>query len=62
MQMVKLKKNGLSFTNIEVVAKVNLGSTAPNEKIGQIAQLAEKYCLVSGSLACPVQYHVEVAE
>jgi organic hydroperoxide reductase OsmC/OhrA len=59
---VEKTKNGLRFTNIEVRARVSLGSTAPAEKIEEIAQLAEKYCLVSGSLACPVQYHVEVVE
>jgi len=59
---VEKTKNGLRFTNIEVRAKVSLGSTSSAEKIEEIAQLAEKYCLVSGSLACPVQYHVEVVE
>jgi organic hydroperoxide reductase OsmC/OhrA len=55
-------KNGLRFTNIEVRAKVSLGSEGSTETIGKIAQLAEKYCLVSGLMACPVQYHVEVVE
>lgn len=57
---VEKTKNGLRFTNIEVKAKVSLGSDSSAEKIEEIAQLAEKYCLVSGSLAFPVQYHVEV--
>jgi organic hydroperoxide reductase OsmC/OhrA len=59
---VEKTKNGLRFTNIEVKAKVRLGPDASSEKIEQITQLAEKYCLVSGSLACPVQYTVEVVE
>jgi organic hydroperoxide reductase OsmC/OhrA len=59
---VEKTKNGLRFTNIEVKAKVSLGSDSSAEKIEEIAQLAEKYCLVSGSLACPVQSHVEVIE
>jgi organic hydroperoxide reductase OsmC/OhrA len=59
---VEKTKNGLRFTNIEVRAKVSLGSAGSVEKIEDIAELAEKYCLVSGSLACPVQYHVEVVE
>ncbi|MBN2315806.1 MAG: OsmC family protein [Sedimentisphaerales bacterium] len=58
---VEKTKNGLRFTNIEVKAKVRLGSAGSSEKIEQITQLAEKYCLVSGSLTCPVQYTVEVA-
>jgi organic hydroperoxide reductase OsmC/OhrA len=64
---VEKTKNGLRFTNVEVRAKVSLSSADSAAKISaakieEIAQLAEKYCLVSGSLACPVQYNVEVAE
>jgi organic hydroperoxide reductase OsmC/OhrA len=59
---VEKTKNGLRFTNVEVRAKVRLGSASPVEKIEEIGQLAEKYCLVSGSLVCPIQYHVEVVE
>jgi organic hydroperoxide reductase OsmC/OhrA len=59
---VEKTKNGLRFTNVEVRAKVSLGSPESAAKIEEIAQLAEKYCLVSGSLACPVQYYVEVVE
>ena len=59
---VEKTKNGLRFTHIEVKAKVRLGPAGSSEKIEQITQLAEKYCLVSGSLACPVQYTVELIE
>jgi len=59
---VEKTKNGLRFTHIDVKAKVRLGPDGSSEKIEQITQLAEKYCLVSGSLACPVQYNVEVRE
>jgi len=59
---VEKTRNGLRFTNVEVKAKVSLGSTGSAEKIEEIAQLAEKYCLVSGSLTCPVQYNVEVVD
>jgi len=59
---VEKTKNGLRFTNVEVRAKVNLVSAEAAAKIEEIAQLAERYCLVSGSLACPVQYNVEVIE
>jgi len=59
---VEKTKNGLRFTNIEVSAKVSLASADSAAKIEEIAQLAEKYCLVSGSLACPVQYNVEIVE
>jgi organic hydroperoxide reductase OsmC/OhrA len=59
---VEKTKNGLRFTNVEVRAKVSLGSAGSAAKIEEIAQLAERYCLVSGSLACPVQYNVEVVK
>ncbi len=59
---VEKTKNGLRFTNVEVKAKVTLGSAGSAEKIEQIAQLAERYCLVSGSLVCPVQYNAEVVD
>ncbi len=59
---VEKTKNGLRFTNVEVRAKVNVVGTVPAQKIEEIAQLADKYCLVTGSLACPVQYSVEIVE
>jgi organic hydroperoxide reductase OsmC/OhrA len=59
---VEKTKNGLRFTNVKVEAKVQLGNADSAQKIKEIAQLAEKYCLVSGSLACPVQYDVQVLE
>lgn len=59
---VEKTKNGLRFTNVEVRAKVSLVSADSAAKIEEIAQLAERYCLVSGSLACPIQYNVEVVE
>jgi len=59
---VEKTKSGLRFVIIEVKAKVRLGTAASAGKIEKIAHLAEKYCLVSGSLACPVQYNVEVVE
>jgi len=59
---VEKTENGLRFTNIEVKAKVSLGNVGQDQEIDEIALLADKYCLVSGSLACPVQYSVEVVE
>jgi len=59
---VEKTKNGLRFTNFEVIARVSLNGSDSAEKIEEIARLAEKYCLVSGSLACPTQFHVEVVE
>ena len=59
---VEKTKNGLRFTNIEVKAKVSLAGDISAEKIEEIARLADKYCLVTGSLTCPVQYTVQVVD
>ena len=59
---VEKTKNGLRFTNVEVKARVSLVRTVDVQKVEEIARLAGKYCLVSGSLSCPVQYNVEVIE
>ena len=57
---VEKTKNGLRFTGVLVKAKVVLCDESQAGKIGEIAQLAEKYCLVSGSVSCPVSYEVKV--
>jgi len=59
---VEKTKNGLRFTNVQVKAKVRLGNTASTQKIQEIAQLAEKYCLVSNALTCPVNYNVQILD
>ena len=59
---VEKTKNGLRFTNVKVKAKVSLGSADSMQKIQEIAQLAEKYCLVSNALTCPVNYNVQIVE
>ena len=50
------------LTSVEVKAKVSLSDENQAEKIEERAQLAEKYCLVSGSVACPVEYGVKVVD
>ena len=59
---VEKTKNGLRFTHVEVKAKVSLIDNNQAEKIKEIAQLAEQYCLVSGSVACPVEYLVDIID
>jgi len=59
---VEKTKNGLRFTKIEVDAKVSMGNNTSIERIEEITKLAEKYCLVSGSLTCPVEFNVKVVE
>jgi len=57
---VEKQKDGFRFTNVEVRAEVILGQQQSAEKVRELGDLAEKYCLVSRSLACPVQYSLVV--
>ena len=52
--------DGFRFTNVEVRAKVQLNEGKFAEKMREAGQLAEKYCLVSRSVACPVDYQLEI--
>jgi len=57
---VEKQKDGFRFTNVEVRAKITLQQPELAEKVRQLGDLAEKYCLVSRSLVCPVRYHLEI--
>ena len=59
---VEKTRDGLRFTGVTVRAQVGLNSDQPTDEVKRVAQLAEKYCLVSNSLTCPVQYDVEVEQ
>jgi len=59
---VEKTKNGLRFTSVEVKAQVSLNDDEQAGKIEEIAELAEKFCLVSGSVSCPVEYNVYVVD
>lgn len=54
------QKDGFRFTHVEVQAEVTLAQQELAEKVHQLRDLAEKYCLVSRSVTCPVQYELEV--
>ena len=54
------QRDGFRFTNMEVRAEVTLKQQELAEKVRQIGDLTEKYCLVSRSVACPVHYELEV--
>ena len=54
------QKDGFRFTNVEVRAEVALEQQQMAEKVRQLEDLAEKYCLVSRSVNCPVHYELEV--
>jgi len=58
------QSDGFRFTNVEVKAKVQLSEEKFTEKIQEAGRLAEKYCLVSKSVVCPVNYQfgIEIKE
>ena len=57
---VEKQKDGFRFTNVEVRAEVALQHQDLSEKVNELGDLAEKYCLVSRSINCPVHYELEV--
>ena len=57
---VEKQADGFRFTNMEVQAEVTLRQGDLVEKVRELGDLAEKYCLVSRSVTCPVQYELEV--
>lgn len=57
---VEKQADGFRFTNVEVRAEVTLKQQELAEKAHELGGLAEKYCLVSRSVACPVHYELEV--
>jgi organic hydroperoxide reductase OsmC/OhrA len=57
---IEKQTDGFRFTNVEVRAKVTLQQQDLVEKVHELGDLAEKYCLVSRSVACPVNYQLEV--
>ena len=54
------QKDGFRFTHVEVRAEATLAQQQLAEKVRQIGDLAEKYCLVSRSVTCPVHYRLEI--
>jgi organic hydroperoxide reductase OsmC/OhrA len=48
------------FSNVEVQAKVQLPEDKFTEKTQEAGRLAEKYCLVSRSVSCSVNYQLEI--
>jgi len=54
------QSDGFRFTSVKVKAKVQLPDNKAAEKVHEAGQLAERYCLVSRSVACHVDYQLEV--
>ena len=52
---VERGKDGFRFTKVQIRAKVMLSDYRFAEKVREFGNLAEKYCLVSRSVACPVK-------
>ena len=57
---IEKQKDGFRFTKVEVRAKVTLQQQDLVEKARELGDLAEKYCLVSRSVTCPVRYSLVV--
>jgi organic hydroperoxide reductase OsmC/OhrA len=58
---VEKTRNGLRFTKVSVQAKVKAQAANAGGKLDELAELAEKFCLVSNSVSCPVTYEVGAA-
>jgi len=58
--LVEKQTDGFRFTNVEVRAEVELPRQEFAEKAREFGDLAERYCLVSRSVNCPIQYELEV--
>ena len=58
---VEKTRNGLRFTRVDVHAHVKAEATDVAGKLQRLADLAERFCLVSNSVNCPVSYKVDAA-
>jgi len=57
---VEKQADGFRFTQMKIQAKVALKNQELAEKVHELGNLSEKYCLVSRSVTCPVHYDIEV--
>jgi len=57
---VEKQADGFRFTNVKVRAEVILKQQELAEKVRELGDLAEKYCLVSRSVACPIKFSLMV--
>ena len=53
---VEKTREGLRFTKVTIEAKVKIQAADVPAKLQELAELAEKFCLVSNSVSCPVSY------
>jgi organic hydroperoxide reductase OsmC/OhrA len=59
---VEKTRNGLRFTDVHVQARVRASGAEVIAKLGEVAELADKYCLISNSVNFPVRYSVSLVE
>jgi organic hydroperoxide reductase OsmC/OhrA len=59
---VEKTRNGLRFTHVDVQARVRATGEDLSDKAQKLTELAEKHCLISNALNCPVNYSVSLAE
>jgi len=57
---VRKGPGGLQFVDVQVRATATVKEPSLAEKVCEMAGLADKYCLVSRSVSCPVHYHLHV--
>jgi len=60
---VEKTRDGLRFTGVNVQARVQAAVEVGDvvARLQELAELAEKFCLVSNSVGCPVGYSVSAA-
>ncbi len=59
---VEKTRNGLRFTSVRVEARVEAPGPDSAGNVKKVAELAEKYCLVSNALNFPVDYSVTASD
>ena len=57
---VQKGSDGLRFVDVQVRATATVKDPGVAEKVCELAALAEKHCLVSRSVSCPVHYYLDV--
>jgi organic hydroperoxide reductase OsmC/OhrA len=57
---VQKGSDGLRFVDVRVHATALVKEPSLAQKVTEIGELAEKHCLVSHSVSCPVHYHLRV--
>ncbi len=56
----KMDGKGLAFTSVTLRPKVGIADTGEERAVRRALDLAKKYCIVSNSLACPVNMEPKV--